>query len=335
VVDETLIMDMEHHYIPPEALRLIRKTSEHDYTASAKRFSVAFESAANIDKHLKWMDDSGIDMAILSTPQFSANGHDFCKVCNDGYSKVIKRYPDRFKGMIHVYPHEKEKVKDEIKRGVEELGLWGIGTVSSYQETTIDSAEMDTLYEMAMNYDMPIYVHPSSRKNLWGGECYDLYMILSREYDLAKSFVEMVYGVFPRFPGLNVIFSHLGGGLPTLKGRLLAWHQPKDYPLPQEDRGQGLPIHQAQELGLVDDFESRIKTVFFNSAGFGGWLPVMKSAFETLGSDHLCFGTDYPYEIREASYMRRIIRDIMNLGIPGEDKERFFSRNLKGLFLIK
>jgi len=331
----TLIIDMEHHYIPSEALKLVRKTREHDYTISLRRFSISFEYATDLGRHLKWMDDAGIHMAILSTAAFAANGHEFCRVCNDAYSMVIRKYPDRFRGVVHVFPYEKKKVKDEIKRGVEELDLWGIGAVSSFQEMTIDSKGMDPIYEMAVKYDMPVFVHPSIRKKIWGGERYDLYTILSREYDIAKSFVEMVYGVLPRFPELKVIFSHLGGGLPTLKGRLLAWHQPKDFPVPEEDRGQGLAIHQAKELGLVDDFESRLKNIFFNSAGFGGWLPAIKSAFDTLGSDHLCFGTDYPYEIREPGYMRKVIEDIMDLGVSAEDKEKFFGGNLKKLFRIE
>lgn len=335
MVKKTFVIDMQKHYIPPEALKLVRKTSEYDYTIGLRRFTKAYKVITDIDIHLKWMDDSEIHMAILNTPSFSPNGAKFCKVCNDGYSKVIKEYPNRFKGMIHVYPFEKRKVKDEIKRGVEELGLWGIGVVSSYQKMTIDSPLMDPIYEMAIKYDMPIYVHPTIRNKLWGGERYDLYMTLTREYDIAKSFVETIYGVLPRFPELKVIFAHLGGGLSALKGRLLAWHQPKDYPVPEEDRRHGMAIDQAKELGLVDDFESKLKNIYFDSAGFGGWLPIIKSAFETLGPDHLCFGTDYPYELRNPKYVKKIINDINQIDVSREDKEKFFCGNLKRLFLIK
>jgi len=335
MANKALVIDMQHHYIPSAALKLVKKTSEYDYTIGLKRFTKAYELMTDVGAHLKWMDDSGIDMAILSTAAFSANGYAFCKACNDNYSELIKHYPDRFKGMIHVYPFDdKGKNNDEIKRGVEELGLWGIGVVSSYQNMTIDSPLMDPIYEMALKYDMPVYVHPSIRIKLWGGERYDLFMTLSREYDIAKSFVEIVYGVLPRFPDLKLIIAHLGGGMPTLKGRLLAWHQPEDFPLPKEDRRHGMAVEQAKALGLVDDFESRLKTIVFDSAGFGGWLPVMKSAIETLGPDHLCFGTDYPYELRDPKYVKKIINDITTLEVSKEDKEKFLGENLKALFLI-
>jgi len=334
MANETWVIDMQAHYIPADALKLVRKTREYDYTIGLRRLTKAYGMISNIETHLEWMDASGIRMAILSTAAFSANGSRFCRICNDGYSKVVRQYPDRFKGMIHVYPYGKGKVEDEIKRGVEELGLWGVAVVSSYKGMTIDSPLMDPVYAMAIKYDMPVYVHPSIRNNLWGGERYDLYMTLSREYDIVKSFVEMVYGVLPRFPELTLIFAHFGGGLPALKGRLLAWHQPKDFPLPEGDRGHGLAVDQAKELGLVDDFESRLKRIYFDSAGLGGWLPVMRSAFETLGADHICFGTDYPYELREPKYLRKIVDDINQFDLPKEDKKKFFGENLKKLFRI-
>ena len=333
--NETFVVDMQHHYIPSEALKLVGKTSEYDYAIGIRKHAQAYEVMTDIDTHLRWMDESGITVAILSTAAFSANGHSFCEACNDGYSEVVKKYPDRFKGMIHVYPFEKDKSKNEIERGVEKLGLWGIAVVTSYQDVTIDSDVMNPIYEMATKYDMPIFVHPSIRTNLWGGERYELYTKLSREYDIAKSFVEIVYGVLPRFPELKVIMAHLGGGLPALKGRLLCRHQPEDFSSLREKFGFGLSINQAKELGLVDDFESRVKNVFFDSAGYGGWLPVMKFAIETLGSDHLCFGTDYPYEFRESRYVKTTINEINEIDVCTEDKERFLGGNMKKLFKIR
>lgn len=331
--DEMFVVDMEHHYIPEEALKLVGKTVEYDHSIGRKRIPKAYEIITDIDTHLRWMDDSGIDMAILSTAPFSNNGQNFCRICNEGYSEVIRRYPDRFKGMIHVYPFDSEKTKDEIVRGVEELGLRGIAVVSSYQDMTIDSPRMDPIYEAAIKYDMPIFVHPTIRNKLWGGENYELYLLLSREYDIIKSFVEIIYGVLPRFPGLKVIFSHLGGGLPALKGRLLNWHQPKDFPLAKGDRGSS--IDRAKESGLIEDFEMRLQNMVFNAAGFGGWLPVMRFSFEQLGADHLCFGTDYPYEFGESRYVKGFINGLKDLEVSEGDKKRFFHENLERLFQMK
>lgn len=84
-------------------------------------------------------------------------------------------------------------------------------------------------------------------------------------------------------------------------------YKPEEIPIPEENRGHGISIYEAEELCLVKDFEFRIRNFIFDSAGYGGWLPVIKSAFETLGSDHICFGTDYPYELMKPFYTKKIL----------------------------
>ena len=74
--------------------------------------------------------------------------------------------------------------------------------------------------------------------------------------------------------------------------------------------------------------------MLFDSAGYGGWLPVMKSAMEVLGPDHLCFGSDYPYELRDPGYVKQTIEGIKALDFPDEEKNRFLGLNLKDLFRI-
>jgi predicted TIM-barrel fold metal-dependent hydrolase len=333
MVEGYFVVDMQHHYIPPAALALAGRTSEYDFATSLTRFKKAYNVMTDIEADVAFMDIAGIDTAILSTGSFTPNGYQFCRELNTGYAKVVRRYPERFRGLIHVYPLEDEaRNRDEIKRGVEELGLFGLALVSSYGETTADSPLMDHMYESAVAYDMPVYIHPTIRTNLWGGGRYDMYTTVSREYDIIKAYTEILFGVVPRFPGLKVIVAHFGGGLPTIKGRLLAWHQPEYLPIPPESRRQGLSIEEAKEFGVYDDFESRGKNFLFDSAGFGGWLPVVKSAFETLGPDHICFGSDYPYELNKPAYTKRAIEQMTGIDAPHEDKKKFFGANLRKIF---
>jgi aminocarboxymuconate-semialdehyde decarboxylase len=235
--------------------------------------------------------------------------------------------------MIHIYPFDKDKNLDEVKRAVEELGLWGLALASSYgldEETTMDSSIMDRIWEMAIAYGMPVYIHPPIRKNLWGGQRYDLFTTMSREYDCVKALVEIIYGVLPRFPELKVIAAHLGGGLPALKGRLLAWHQKADLDI--KDRGYGRSIDEAEELGLVADFDFLCRNMLFDSAGYGGWTPVIRYAFEVLGAQHLCFGTDYPYELNKPPYVQKVLSNLAKLPVSHEEKQAFFGGNLRKFF---
>ena len=330
-----LVIDMQHHYIPPEALAYIGKTREFDFARSINRFRNATRRITKIETDLEYLDAAGMDMAVLSTGAFTPNGLQFCSVCNDGYAKVVREHPKRYIGMIHVYPHDDpRRNRDEIKRCVEELGLFGLALVSSYGETRLDSEVMDPIYEAALVYDMPVFVHPALRTDLWGGEHYDMFATVSREYDIVKSFVELFYGVLPRFPRLKVIMAHYGGGLPALKGRLLAWHQPEHIAIPEMSRHRGLAVEEATELGLCQDFEARLANCLFDSAGYGGWMPVIKSAFEALGPDHVCFATDYPYELEKVPHARKMISQIERLPLTPEDKAKFFGGNVSKAFRL-
>lgn len=333
MIGSEMVVDMQHHFIPAEALPYVGKTREYDFSVSLERFRKAYQVMSDIDVDLRYMEEAGIDLAILSTGSFVSNGYEFCRVCNTGYGRVVRCHPQRFRGMIHVDPlDDATRNVDEIRRSVEELGLFGLALVSSYGEITLDDPVLDPLYESAMRFDMPIFVHPTIRTNLWGGDRYDMHTTISREYDILKSFLELLHGVLPRFPELKIVMAHLGGGFPTLKGRMLAWHQPAHIEIPEDYRRHGLSIRQAEELGLVADFEAKCKNVLFDSAGIGGWSPVIRAAFETLGADHLCFGTDYPYELAQAPYVRKVLSDIDGLAIADVDKRKFLNGNLRKMF---
>ena len=62
---------------------------------------------------------------------------------------------------------------------------------------------------------------------------------------------------------------------------------------------------------------------------------MIHSAFETLGPDHICFGTDYPYELGSAPYVKKVLEDVNTLQVGVEDKKKFFGGNLKKAFRVQ
>lgn len=60
--------------------------------------------------------------------------------------------------------------------------------------------------------------------------------------------------------------------------------------------------------------------MLFDSAGVGGWAPVIRYAVGTLGADQMCFGADYPYELDKAPYVRRVLDDIRAMDVDAQDK---------------
>ncbi len=57
---------------------------------------------------------------------------------------------------------------------------------------------------------------------------------ISREYDILKATVEVMYGVLRIFPDLKFVIPHHGGGMPYLKGRIMSNFEPDNHSVQEE-----------------------------------------------------------------------------------------------------
>jgi aminocarboxymuconate-semialdehyde decarboxylase len=332
---QDVVVDTHHHFLPPEAVKFAKKTDEIDYLFGLKRFSIAYAWMQDVQRTLRYMQDCGIHVVLLNQCSWSPNGLDTCKAINNGYAKIQREYPGKFITCAHVPVHEGPSVLDELKRSVEDLGLNGVAFLSSYAHITIDSDGMMPFYEKIAQYNVPIVIHPTLRRPLWGGVKHDLSTTVSREYDMAKCVVEILYGVLPRFPDLKFLISHFGGGMQSLKWRIMISHQPEAWDLPQELRGHALMRRELKERGLWDDFHRLFDKLHFDTAGYGGAPEMMRAAVDSIRRDRITFGTDYPFEYRDPEETREYIASIRSLGISDEDKGNILGRNVLNLFKIQ
>lgn len=158
-----MIIDFEHHLFLKEQLQKGGSKSgricQRYWDASGKMKIHVFEDASNVDKYLQFMDDAGIDMAVLTTNLISGlepmmNWNDFC-------ARVVKKNPKRFVGFASVPPLGGEPALEELERAVKELGLKGVHMWSSIEGHPLDSMELWPFYEKVSELGIPIDVHIS------------------------------------------------------------------------------------------------------------------------------------------------------------------------------
>lgn len=330
-----IVVDTHHHFLPSEAVKYAKRTKEIDYLFGLKRFSIAYGWMQDVERTLKYMEDSGIDKVLINQCSWSPNGLETSKVINDGYAKIQRENPGKFITCAHVPIHEGPSAMDELKRSIEVLGLNGVGLLSSYAHIPIDSEWMTPFFEKIAEYDVPIVIHPTLRRPLWGGTKYDLSTTVSREYDVAKSVVEVMYGVLAKYPDLKFLMPHFGGGMQSLKWRIVISHQPENWDLPRGLKGHALMHKELKERGLWDDFHSQFDKLYFDSSGYGGAPEMMRAAVDSIRRDRITFGTDYPYEFRDSGDTREYIAGIKSLNISEEDKRNILGQNVLRLFKIE
>jgi predicted TIM-barrel fold metal-dependent hydrolase len=326
------VVDAHNHLIPEKAAKLAGTADGFDFKAVQKKRAHGLKKTQDVEQRLRLMDEAGVDMAMINTASWSPQGIEMCRAINDGYAEIMAWYPQRFLACVHVPLAADSEVLDELRRAVEELGFKGVSLVSSTQACTIDDEKLFPLYEAISQLDIPVIIHPTLRDGLWGGDRYEMAAHVSREYDIAKATVEVMYGVLPRFPDLKFVIPHHGGGIPSLKGRIMAWFQPEGWEVPDHLRNMAKTPRELESLGLDKAFADIFDKLYFDTAGFGGWMPITEGAVKTIRTDRICFGTDYPFEIHDTEDVKGFIDDIKRLVLPESEKRNILGENIRRLF---
>jgi predicted TIM-barrel fold metal-dependent hydrolase len=334
---EYLVIDSHNHYLPVSAAQKISSGDSDGMNYTTKfngNRSHAWRRTLDIENRLHFMEEAGVDMAVLEQSALSPQGLEFCREMNNEYAQISNEYPGKFIPCIHVPLDGSQNTVYELERAVNDLGLKAVSLVASTANMTLDSIDLHPLFEKINQYRLPIFVHPTLRNPVWGGVKYDMSQHVSREYDVAKATVEVLYGPLQEFPELSFIMPHHGGGIPNLKGRIKAWYEPKGWDIPEELRGLGKTPRELRELGIDKHFEDLFDKLYFDTAGFGGWMPITESATKVIRTDRICFGTDYPYEIHDPQDVKVFIEEIKQLNISKSEKQNILGGNVARLLNI-
>ena len=332
-----LVIDSHTHFLPEEAVAKAGVSHGFDYAALLKgEMSIPYKRIRDIEETLRIMEGAGIDMAVENQSAWSPQGLEICQAINDGYAGILRRYPGKFILCGHVPLEGGQAIVDEIDRCRNVLGLHGMSLASSAPDVGLDAPQLWPLYEKISRLGIPIVIHPSVRFPIWGGgEKYDMRRTISREYDVLKATVEILYGVLKDFPDLKFLLPHYGGGIPGQKARLRAWFEPEGWEIPPEIKSCPKTPRELEALGIPRAFDELFDKLYFDMAGAGaGWLPAIKAGLLMIRADRLCFGTDYPYDMHTAEDIKTFINTIKKLDISDNDKRLMLGENVRALFKI-
>lgn len=333
-----LVIDSHIHFLPEEAVKKAAETQVNMSNMMIEYRPVTIQKTKDIETMLRIMADGGVDMAVINSSQWNRMGLGICKELNNGYARIKRTYPGKFILCGHAPLQPGQDVVDEIERCISELGFNGMSLLASSPDYSLDSPELWPMYEKINKLGVPIVVHPSIVTSMWGGGAkYELRSTVTREYEIAKCVVEVMYGVLKDFPELKFLFSHYGGGMPALKARVRAKFQPEGWPIPDDDecKNNNKTPGELDRLGLSKAFDELFDKLYFDMAGAGaGWVPMINAALAVLRTDRICFGTDYPFDVRVAEDVKCFIDNIKKLKIPDADKRLMLGENIKKLFKV-
>jgi predicted TIM-barrel fold metal-dependent hydrolase len=332
-----VVVDAQFHHLPLEAVKKLEEEVSEEGKRLLARFrnpqiNTDYRKVFDIAASISHMEDCGVDMALVGLANWNGAGLNVCKAVNDGLARLVKEYPGKFIPLAHVPCLGGQATIDELERAINELGLKGVTVMTSQRDIRLDDKQLRPFFRKISQLGIPVEVHPTVKMPIWGGEKYFMSGSVSREYEIIKSFVEVLSGVLPEFPDVNFLFAHYGGGVPFLLGRIMSWHTPGNGGVPEEKIGLPKTIREFEDLGLKKGFNQLLDRIYFDMAGTGGWMPAVKQALLVIKPERLCFASDYPWEMSRPGDLKAYIAGTKKLNIPEQNKAKILGGNIRKLF---
>jgi len=332
----------EEAWAPPELITLYRKEIEQKAIADPGFHSLwGFFSGTSEqakahnrrmqdldDIRLKDMDDSGIDIQVLSLTSPGVQIFDpatattLAERFNDELAEGIARHPDRYVGLAAFSPLDPANAAKELERAVRKLGLRGAIVNSHTLGTYLDDERYWDIFEAAEALDAPIYLHPQTPPATM------IEPFLKRGLDAAvygfacetglHALRLLVAGLFDRFPKLQIVLGHCGEALPYWLSRIDFMHGRFSvsgrYPGAQ-------PLKRKASDYLRENFH-------YTSSGVA-WAPPILLIREVIGADRMMYAMDYPWQ-----FVPSEVGALEAMPIDAAAMKQFFEDNARALFKI-
>jgi predicted TIM-barrel fold metal-dependent hydrolase len=269
-----MVIDFEHHYIPAELGRRLGMDPARK-EAVRTRDATVHSQLFDLEAQIRDMDRAGIDVAVQSCILGWDTMLENCRLLNDCTARLQRDYSGRFVGLAHAPVLDGAAGLEELDRAVSRLGLKGITISSQVNGLSLDAKEFAPFFELMNRLRVPIFVHPAlSPKGYSLMQDYMLPVILTREFDLAVAVTRLIAGgVVERYPDLQFVFAHFGGGLAGYKERI---------------------SRSSYRFKLPKSFDDYFDRLYFDMAGFEGSPTALRCALEVIKPERMVFATDYP-----------------------------------------
>jgi aminocarboxymuconate-semialdehyde decarboxylase len=301
-----MIIDWHAHVYPPEL---------------AKDRVWGGTTPLTLENLLEAHEQAGIDRCVVSnTIHYLKDKTDdeslaFLRRWNEYAAEIQQKYKERLIVFTSTLPCGGAPFMKELERAIVDCGLHGVLINSSHQHAYPDDDAARPFFEMVAGLGIPVMMHaPSVGYGEERMRDYRLASSVGRPFDECLSIARLIVrGVFERFQNIKFVGCHLGGGICDVIGRM-------DYAYELGDRASGLGPYEPM---LITKRPSEyLKALYMDTVAYHP--PAILCAYQTIGAEHLLFGSDAPPLLPLLPRAKKIIEE---LPITAYEREGIFSRN--------
>ena len=304
------LIDVHHHHIPPFYLEEYR-----DKIAASRggKITPAWLSWSP-EKAIQAMDAANVSTAVLS---LSSPGVWFgdataatrtARLVNEYAAELAKKHKGRFGFFAAVPLPDQDSSLREIEYAFDVLKADGIGLLTSYGDKWVGNPAYEPVFAELNRRKAVVFVHPTTPfccRSLLP----DIPTVIAEvPQDTARAITNLLFtGTFSRFSDIKFIFTHAGGNMPMIVGRM------KQY--------GPANLSTLAPHGI----EHELKKHYYDLAGTAN-RPAVSAITSIVPITQILMGSDNPY-----IPLRETAEGIKTLGFSADDLGRIFRENALAL----
>ncbi len=314
-------IDVHAHWVPEAYSRAL---SEMGHPTG----SIHSPLEVDLEKRVKWMDEHGIQMHVLTLDggmpwQWIApdQGAHLAQLVNDAAIEAHKTYPERFIAGIEVSIRDPQLALKEINRVAGKPGLRAVHLPNSIADSDyLFDPSYRPLLARCEELGYPILFHPlDGEENFYGGNTRlggtqelsaNLNNSLGFMFESATTAAKFIItGTLDRFPKLEIVLPHSGGGFPYDAGRI--------------ERGL-----VAKKFKLQRPFREYIRRFHYDTLTY--YPETLRFLITLVGADRVVIGTDVfaPMDVEDPNAF------VEQINLAARDRDLILRGNAGRLFHI-
>ncbi len=314
-----MIIDFSSHIILREVEE--RLATKKNFMALQKNFA---SESSDPEKRIRLMKKYGIDMQVLTqtTPVLEGlsakEASEICKISNDGIGSICRTFPERFVPFAVVSLLDVHDAVRELERAVRQWACRGVIIGTNHDNRGLDDPQYHPFFEKVCEHGIPVFLHPMAWRS-YGliDEDPAIMRLFGWPFDTTQALLRLVLsGTMERFPTLNIVTHHLGGGMFPF------YHNRFNIKLPNLKKTLKRPVSDS------------LKRVYGDTAvdGTAAALPCGHAFF---GTERMLFGTDYPFSPEKGEvYLRDNLRIVKEMDLPQTEKDMILGGNARKLLKL-
>jgi predicted TIM-barrel fold metal-dependent hydrolase len=322
------LIDVHSHHYPDSYLDACRRSDSGftNYTRRDGRFVVLQDGAVGLavpqplpplEHRIEMMDTAGVDIQVLSVSAPNvfrfpeAMRIPLTRDLNDEFSELAGTSGGRLRVFASLPLPAIDAALEELDRALALPHMVGVVVCSNIDRINLDDERFDPVWEELSRRGTTIFCHPTVACCTDGLREYAMSLAMGFMADTMYAVGRLAYaGTIDRFPGIRWIFTHLGGTIPFVLPRYDNYY--RQFPECSEK---------------IDRPPSEImRDLYYDTVTMHA--PALRCAIDTVGTDRLVFGSDYPHV---PGGIDRFVTVLKSVGLTEDELDRIGRRTVAPL----